>query len=104
MARRKYQISLECLPQLIAEIDSRTYKPSPKQRASIIERFRDVEYIEQTGTDARRLGAANMVNDYLIDVLWRTRKFRDGSWTPPKKQVNKSDHWLASWRKKGGAK
>ena len=66
--------SLCCLPALIEEIDGMKRRPSPDERAAIIKRYRRIEL--GLCTKGHREVAPKMVNDYLIDVLWRTRKYR----------------------------
>ena len=71
---RNIRPSLCCLPALIEEIDGMKRRPSPDERAAIIKRYRRIEL--GLCTKGHREVAPKMVNDYLIDVLWRTRKYR----------------------------
>ena len=66
--------SLCCLPALIGEIDGRRYRPKPLEREVMIARYRRIER-GLCMKNCREL-APKMVNNYLIDVLWRTRKYR----------------------------
>ena len=67
-------VSVQCLPALIAELDAKRYRPTPEQRDEIIERYRDIE--RSLRPEPLAMIAANMINECLIDVLRRTRRFR----------------------------
>jgi len=69
--RYKYHTSLACLPALIAEIDTMKRKPNAAKRAEMLERYRKIE--GQHHGRVTVMTACNMVNEYLLDVLWRTR-------------------------------
>ena len=73
--------SLACLPALIYEIDSRQRRPTKANRAEMIARYRQLEYdmrVQKRGHNlyAERVVACWLVNEYLVDVVWRTRKYR----------------------------
>ena len=74
MAKRLSTISVNCLPALIAEIDARRYRPTSEKCAEITARYRARERYSRQGSSATR--ASNMINEYLIGVLWQTRKYR----------------------------
>jgi len=66
--------SLCCLPALIEEIDGMKRRPLSAERETIINKYRRIEL--GLCTKSNREVAPKMVNDYLIQVLWRTRKYR----------------------------
>lgn len=72
--RNMTRISVDSLPSLIAEIDAMRRKPTRKQREEIIAHYRAREWRSRSGP--LRICAVDMINEYLIDVLWRTRKYR----------------------------
>ena len=77
MKRRTDATSLACLPFLIYEIDSRQRRPTKAKRAEMVERYRALEHslrVRKRGHN--NLAACAMVNEYLMDVVWRTRKYR----------------------------
>jgi len=80
--RRTDATSLACLPALIYEIDSRQRRPTKAKRAEMIARYRKLEYdmrVQKRGHNTlatERIVTCAMVNEYLMDVVWRTRKYR----------------------------
>ena len=68
--------SLCCLPAMIKEIDQLGRKPCIASRAAMLRRYKRIELDSCAKSD--RSQAPDMVNDYLIEVLWRTRKYRNG--------------------------
>ena len=81
MKRRTDATSLACLPALIYEIDSRQRRPTKAKRAEMIARYRQLEYdmrVQKRGhnLETERVVACGLVNECLMDVVWRTRKYR----------------------------
>ena len=76
--RRYENISLLCLSALISEIDFMKRRPTKAKRAELVERYRGFERSlrgpRQHEQETER--ACRMVNEYLMDVVWRTRKYR----------------------------
>ena len=73
--RRSDCASVAMLPEIIAEIDAMDSKPTAKQRRELIARYRtegDKHHGQRVGPVAR-----SMINENLIDVLLRTRKWRE---------------------------
>ena len=79
--RRTDNISLACLPSIIYEIDSLQRRPTKAKRAEMVARYRALEYnlrVQKRGHNlaTERTVACGLVNEYLVDVVWRTRKYR----------------------------
>ena len=79
--RRTDVTSLACLPALIYEIDSRQRRPTKAKCAEMVARYRALEYdmrVQKRGhnLETERVVACELVNEYLMDVVWRTRKYR----------------------------
>ena len=67
-------VSVNCLPDLISEIDAMRNYPTPEQRREIIARYQEKELRSRNQPHATI--ASSMINEYLLEVLWLTRKYR----------------------------
>ena len=68
---RRMLPSLCCLPALIEEIDGMDHEPVGVELAYLIARYKKIE-VGLCAKSNQEL-APKMVNEYLMDVLWRTR-------------------------------
>ena len=71
---RKACPSLCSLPDLIEEIDGMDHEPVGIERAYIIARYKKIEAERCSQVNVGL--ATKMINNYLIGVLWRSRKYR----------------------------
>jgi len=96
---RKLCPSLTCLPALIAEIDGMDHEPVGIELAYLLARFKTIEL--RDALPRNRDITVKMVNEYLIDVLWRSRGDRN-----PEKAKVAPGKWLkmATDRKPGSGK